>query len=151
MSYVSDQGRNPYELYCFQYRKELSEQVRPICRIERIMKELLEAEEVAAAEAANQEEQISLRVKTSKVIPNNTISQVIPDEDVVFDRGSCEDKLLRLPACATEGSLPGMTSMCLFGNETCYNTEIWVSTPEATDEAFVVVGHANNCCSCSIS
>jgi UDP-3-O-[3-hydroxymyristoyl] glucosamine N-acyltransferase len=37
------------------------------------------------------------------------ISHVIPDESEAEDRGSCENKLLRSPACAAYSSLPGMT------------------------------------------
>ena len=41
---------------------------------------------------------------------NHTISHVIPDENKLFDRGSCENKLLKPSASAAEGSLPRMTS-----------------------------------------
>ncbi len=53
---------------------------------------------------------------------NNTISYVIPYEKEVFDRGSCEDKLLRSPACAAYGSSPGMTRNSVVNYGKWYNS-----------------------------
>ena len=51
----------------------------------------------------------------------NCISDVIPDEDSVFDRGSCEDKLIRSTVISAYSDLPGMTKRLNIDLKTAQN------------------------------